>query len=145
MKAGALVVSQSRIARQLNISQKTVSRCCTAPETVNPQTLARVRALFAELGYEPNELSAGLKNQRLKVLGVCVPVLHNWYFPALVEAVELEARRNGWQTMISASHNDEASQAEQLSVMRRLRLGGMIVVPYRQNLDVYKEMLSRRG
>ena len=69
-------VNQELIARRLNISRTTVSRCFTNHRGINPNTRARVFSLAAKLGYqylEPRSLSKKKKQSKTtRSIGVLI-------------------------------------------------------------------------
>lgn len=70
-------INQQLIAKELNISRATVSRCFTNHPGINPKTRAKVFALAARMGYlhaEKREPAAHQRTRRSAVFGVLVCV-----------------------------------------------------------------------
>jgi len=72
-------VSSFEVAALANISRSTVSRALSGDPRISEDTRARVHAAAAELGYQPNLIARGLKNQRTGIVGVVVTDLDNPY------------------------------------------------------------------
>ena len=63
------------VAQQAGVSIATASRAFQHPEMVGSDSLARIRAAAAELGYSPNRTARALITGRAGVYGVIVPDL----------------------------------------------------------------------
>ncbi len=58
------MISQTTIARKLNLSQRTVSLCLAGSDRVADQTRKRVLKAAAELGYRPNRSALSMRSGR---------------------------------------------------------------------------------
>ncbi|MBL0933201.1 MAG: LacI family DNA-binding transcriptional regulator [Rhizobiaceae bacterium] len=67
------------VAELANISRSTVSRALSGDPRISDDTRARVEAAAATLGYQPNLIARGLKNQTTGIVGVVVTDLDNAY------------------------------------------------------------------
>lgn len=72
-------VRSFEVAALANISRSTVSRVLSGDPRISSETRARVLAAAAELGYQPNLIARGLKNQSTGIVGVVVTDLDNPY------------------------------------------------------------------
>ena len=63
------------LARYLDLSVSTVSRALKGGAEVKPETIARVKAAAAELGYRPNHSGIGLKTGKTHVIALVMPVI----------------------------------------------------------------------
>ena len=76
-------LNQETIARQLNISRATVSRCFTNHPGINPVTRAKVFQLAAEIGYVHLQMRKPRKKGRVvgkKVFGVLICTAEEEYY-----------------------------------------------------------------
>ncbi|MCO5071786.1 MAG: LacI family DNA-binding transcriptional regulator [Rhizobiaceae bacterium] len=67
------------VAERAQISRSTVSRVLSGDPRISEATRARVLAAADELGYQPNLIARGLKNQSTGIVGVVVTDLDNSY------------------------------------------------------------------
>lgn len=67
------------VAERAQISRSTVSRVLSGDPRISEATRERVLAAAAELGYRPNLIARGLKNQATGIVGVVVTELDNAY------------------------------------------------------------------
>lgn len=60
------------VAAVAGVSPQTVSNALNSPDLLRPDTLARVRAVVAELGYTPNRAARNLRTRSSDVVGLQV-------------------------------------------------------------------------
>lgn len=89
------------VARTAGVSTATVSRVLNTPDLVASETADKVRKAVAELGYKPNLFAKGLMTRKSQVLGVALPDLHGEFYSALLHGADDEARRHGYQLLVS--------------------------------------------
>ncbi len=63
------MANQREIAERARTSLKTVSRVINRDPLVNARTRARIEAIIAEIGYEPNQAARMMRSQRSNVIG----------------------------------------------------------------------------
>jgi len=89
------------VARSAGVSTATVSRVLNSPDLVAAETAQKVRKAVAELGYKPNLFAKGLMTRKSQVLGIALPDLHGEFYSALLHGADDEARRHGYQLLVS--------------------------------------------
>lgn len=89
------------VARAAGVSTATVSRVLNTPDLVASETAEKVRKAVAELGYKPNLFAKGLMTRKSQVLGIALPDLHGEFYSALLHGADDEARRHGYQLLVS--------------------------------------------
>lgn len=101
------------VARSAGVSTATVSRVLNSPNLVADETAQKVRKAVAELGYKPNLFAKGLMTRKSQVLGIALPDLHGEFYSALLHGADDEARRHGYQLLVStdARRNGGGSHA----------------------------------
>jgi LacI family transcriptional regulator len=63
------MTTQREVARRAKTSLKTVSRVINRDPLVNAETRARIEAIIAEVGYEPNHAARMMRSQRSNIIG----------------------------------------------------------------------------
>ncbi|MHA6524388.1 LacI family DNA-binding transcriptional regulator [Tessaracoccus sp. G1721] len=100
------------VARLAGVSHQTVSRVINEPDTVRPETRAKVEAAIAELGYVRNLAARSLITQQTDLLGV-VWTGSGYVGPSgTVAGIEVAARAAGYSTLVAAMenpHDDEVA------------------------------------
>lgn len=117
------------IARHAEVSVGTVSNVLNDTRTVAEAKRDRVLAAVEALGYVPNVMAQGLRRQRSRVVGLCVPHGSSAYFTALIEAFEEIAAREGFEIMQVLSHNDPALELRRVRALFGHRIAGLIMMP----------------
>ncbi|WP_210517952.1 LacI family DNA-binding transcriptional regulator [Hymenobacter terricola] len=115
------------IANQLGISVSTVSRALGGHSAISDATTKRVVALAKALGYQPNNLAAGLRRGRSKMLGVIVPHIDGNFFSQVVKGIEAAASKAGYHVLICQSNEDVAHERENLETLMNAQVEGILV------------------
>ncbi|MBS4752030.1 LacI family DNA-binding transcriptional regulator [Nocardioides sp. zg-ZUI104] len=58
------------VAERAGVSRQTVSNAINNPDLLRPDTLSRVRAVIAELGYTPNQAARQLRTRSSRLIGL---------------------------------------------------------------------------
>lgn len=132
------------VADAANVHPSTVSRALgDSPEgLVSRATVARVRSVARQLGYQPNALARGLKINRTMTIGMLIPDLTNTIFPPIVRGIEDELGKHGYTLLIANTDNDHDKEAELLEVMTRRRVDGLIIATARRDYPLLTRMLD---
>jgi DNA-binding LacI/PurR family transcriptional regulator len=64
------VATLATVAAAAGVSRQTVSNALNNPELLRPDTLARVQAVIAELGYRPNRAARNLRTRASHLIGL---------------------------------------------------------------------------
>lgn len=117
------------VARQAEVSIKTVSRVVNAESGVRPQTAAKVRAIIEDLGFHRHEGASMLRKGRSTSIGLIVEDLGNPWYSQLAASMEREARsRQHFLLSVSAEGLPER-EAELVDALVARRVEGLVVVP----------------
>ena len=115
------------VARSSGVSVSTASRALSGRTPVEPATRDRVLAAAEMLGYRPNFLARSLKEGNSRMIGLIVPDITNPVFPAVALGAETEAVRQGYQLMLSHSHESSAQEARLAQLLRQNGAAGILV------------------
>jgi DNA-binding LacI/PurR family transcriptional regulator len=115
------------IARAAGVSHSTVSRALHNHPALSPETVARVQAIAAQLGYMPSAVARGLRNQRSQVLGVVLDTLDDPFFGRVLEGIEDVLQPRGYSTFVAASRHDPDRERSIVRAMVERRVDGVIV------------------
>lgn len=94
------------VAAHAGVSPRTVSNVVNDFVHVSPATRARVQASVDALGYRPNLLARGLRQQRTGFVTLLVPYLRVPYFAELAHEVIERARELGAIVMVDQTGGD---------------------------------------
>ena len=115
------------LAQQLNISASTVSRALNGHSSISEATTKRVVSLASKLGYQPNNMAAGLRRGRSKLLGVIVPHIDGNFFSQVVKGIEAAASKAGYHVLICQSNEEVAHERENLDTLMNAQVDGILV------------------
>ncbi|MGN5633637.1 LacI family DNA-binding transcriptional regulator [Streptomyces sp. AC154] len=125
----ARVAGIKDVARQAGVSVGTVSNVINRPETVLPETRARVLAAIADLGYVRSESARQLRAGRSRIMALLVLDMGNPFFVDIARGAERAARRAGLGVMVCNSGQSSAEEAEYLGLFAEQRVCGVLVTP----------------
>ncbi|PHP53494.1 LacI family transcriptional regulator [Actinomyces ruminis] len=131
------------VARESGTSLKTVSRVVNGVPTVNEDMRRRVLEAIDRLGYRHNLAAAGLRSKSAsRVIGLVNCDLTDPFFATLGATVDEEARRRGYQVIMSAAKEDpELGRTVALELCRR-QVMGLLVVPVGDDLSYLREEMD---
>jgi LacI family repressor for deo operon, udp, cdd, tsx, nupC, and nupG len=116
------------IARASGVSVATVSRALAKPELVRHETLQKVNAAIAALGYMPNAMASSLRRKRSDTLLVVIPNLHNPFYSGVVEGVERIADREGLRILLGETRGEQHRLDIYADMLAKKQADGMILL-----------------
>lgn len=122
-------VTLQEVADAAGVSVATASRALSGKNRVAADTVAKVRAVAAELGYRVDPIARALREGSTRIVGMIVPVIGNPYFAQLVDAVEHELHRAGFELLLADSHGELAEESRRLTVFGDRKVDGIVIVP----------------
>lgn len=113
--------TRSRTARDVallaGVSTATVSRALNTPETVDPETLKRVRDAIKKLRYVPHGGARSLRSQRSRMVGAIVPSFDYALYARTTSALQQRLGEHGYSVVLAEHHYD---LKQELQVTRQL-------------------------
>jgi LacI family transcriptional regulator len=95
------------------------------------------------LGYVPNQAARTLKGHRTKTIGLVIPSLVDPFFSSCAEAAQAVARENDSLLIVTVTANDPRNEIDNLNVLIRHRVDGLIIVPADPNNHAVRDLLNR--
>lgn len=86
----------------------------------------RVLSVVEETGFKPNMVARGLVNKKTKLIGVLIPRISNNFFSMLIEGIEVEAQKHGYNILLSTSYNQLQKELDFLNIFEERQLDGII-------------------
>lgn len=96
----AVAPTSRDVAREVGVSQSTVSRALRGDSRVARDTLARVVEAAQRLNYLPNSAARSLITKRSQTVGVVVSDITNPFYPQLVDVLHDELFLDGYRTVL---------------------------------------------
>lgn len=121
----------SDIARLSEVSKKSVSRVLNEEEGVSDDTRARIKAVMAEHGYQPNRRARALAANRSYLLAFVYNNPNSTYVQSLLSGVLRAANGRGYEVLVHAMDNPAPEDAAQqiLQFFQRAGCDGLILSP----------------
>jgi LacI family gluconate utilization system Gnt-I transcriptional repressor len=120
-------ITLADVAREAGVSPITASRALRGDRNVAADLAARVRSAASSLAYVPDPAAQSLASSRSRNVVVLVPLLSNRVFGDLVEALQVDLLRAGYQTLFGVTHYDPSEEERLLSSYMPLRPAGLVL------------------
>jgi len=139
MRAQKKNVTIYDIAREAEVSPATVSRILTGSTNVRTEKRQRVEKLIEKYHFHPNALARALTETQSHLIGMLVADSDNPYYISVFTAVENEAFKRGYATLMMNTHSRPEFEIAMLTKLRELRPDALIVCGGRIDLDTPDE------
>lgn len=117
------------VAREVGVSVATVSRIVNGKSgRASVETVARVEAAIARLGYRPNPVGRALRRRASRVVAMLAPNLDNPAMAAIAVSTEAALRDAGYVMILCDTHDRAELQDEYLRAMRSQFVAGYVMV-----------------
>ncbi len=136
------MVTLKEIAKVCNVSVTTVSNILNGKAKAGEETKERILQVAKEMGYQPNYIAQGLRNNKTKTIGIIAEDLAQFTTPAIVENIMKHCESQGYRTIVHNLrlygrwedrwyHNDEAYHSvlyPAIQQLRALKVDGIIYI-----------------
>ncbi len=122
-------ITMKEIARLANVSQSTVSRVINGNKGVNEEAAKRVIEVIEKVGFIPNKAAQTLKRSRSHIIGVLLTETYNPYFVEVIDKLESESRKRGYNILLHVSNRNPIVEWESVQNFIARQVDGMIIVP----------------
>ncbi len=117
------------VAREAEVSLKTVSRVVNGEAGVRPETARKVHRVIERLGFQRNDSASQLRRGTSASIGLVVEDLSNPFYSQLAAAVEREAGREGHLLVTASAEGDPQRETALVAALMARRVDGLVVVP----------------
>ena len=130
------------VAREAGVSISTVSNVLNGRHAqMTPETLDRVRAAMARLGYRPSHLARSLVTNRTATIGLIMSEVTNSLYPPVTIGAEAACREADYSLLLAAVDDFDAERRA-LDVMRAKQVDGLVLFSI-SFLDIANDHLVR--
>jgi LacI family transcriptional regulator len=130
--------TQADVAEQAGVSRATVSYVLNDQESrvpISPQTRERVLEVIGRLGYEPDARAQSLRSGDSKTIGLLIPDIHNPHYWQMIDGIEEETHRAGYDLILAHSSVDKAREEYCIKALSRRTMSGLIIVTTQNVLE----------
>ncbi|KAF1301988.1 LacI family DNA-binding transcriptional regulator [Enterococcus saccharolyticus] len=117
----------SDVAKLAGLSVSTVSRVINNQKYVTEEKREAVLKAMKALNYQPSVAARQLRGQQTNIIGVIVPRITNPFFSYLVDELQKQAYKQGFQIMIFQSDEDKKKELSFLNLMLQKQVDGIIM------------------
>ena len=132
------------VAKAAGVSITTVSHALNdaTSDRVNRKTQEHVRAVAKDLGYAPNRLASGLRNQRSQIIGLVSDQITTTPFAgAMIRGAQDAAYDRGYVVMVVNSGLDSELENREINMLRQHQVDGVVYARmYHQSVHVPAEL-----
>lgn len=140
-----MTVTLNDIAEKAGVSVSTVSRVLNRKADryrISAKTSERIMRAAKELNYRPNHIARGLRLKRTNTLGVIAPDISNPFFAHIIKQVQKTAYELGYTLVVCNSNEDLDLEVEQINLLYRKRVDGLVAMPVGQNAERFQEWID---
>lgn len=132
------------VAKAARVSVTTVSHALSETQgyRVNAATREHVRAVAEDLGYAPNRLASGLRNQRSYLLGLVSDQIATTPFAGeMILGAQDAAYERGWLLMMLDTASDRELEKRQINTLLQHQIDGIVYARmYHQRIELPAEL-----
>ncbi|MCM3717471.1 LacI family DNA-binding transcriptional regulator [Fictibacillus phosphorivorans] len=115
------------VAKLAGLSRTTVSRVINNHPYVTEEKKRLVSKAMQELNYVPNSSARRLRRQQTETIAVYVPRITNPFFSHLVEVMEKEAAKKGYQLILCQTRYKKQQERNFLELLKTKQVDGLIL------------------
>lgn len=115
------------VAKLAGVTQPTVSNVVNGSESVSVQVKERVLKAIDQLGYVPNALAKGLKQQKTNTVGLIIPDIDSGFYSEIAKGVEESLRNSGYITFLCNTLYKSELEKLYLNALIQQNVAGIIV------------------
>jgi LacI family transcriptional regulator len=129
-------ITQSDIARKLNVSRITVSKALRNHPDISSQMKKKINEMAEELGYTPNLIAKNLTSNKMFTIGVVIPDLENSFFAYATDSIIDTATEKKYNVFVTVSREHEQNEILNLKNLVGMRVDGLLVCISQQTNDI---------
>ena len=123
-----MAVTSKDIARQLKISQSTVSRALRGDPRVAAETTARILETARQMDYTPNLAARSLITRKTGTVALIVSDITNPFYPELLDVLHNEFALGGYRTVLFNERTDAPLEQHVSDLVNGAAVDGLVYV-----------------
>lgn len=133
-------ITIKKVAEYASVSISTVSRVFNGLDRVKPETYKRVMKAIEELNYSPNKVAVSMVKKKTMTIVIIVPSTINQFYTAVIQGVELIARKHGYLPFICSTNDNVQTERDFINDLISKNVDGFILVPCQDDTSFYKSI-----
>lgn len=135
-----MTIRMKDIARDLGISQATVSKVLRQHPDIGEKTRQRVLERVKELDYQPNSLAQSLVTGRSCLIGLVAPSLLHPFFAEIARGISSAVRAKGYFLVVASSEEDPELEKDEISRLLSRRLDALVIASAATDIEQFDRM-----
>lgn len=115
------------IAHIANVHPSTVSRALNNSSLVNEKTRKWIQSIAASAGYIPDVIAKSLHSGQTSIIGIIVPEISNSFYSHVIDAIEQNVSRFGYDLILSGTHFDPTNEIHAIQTMLGRQVDALVV------------------
>jgi LacI family transcriptional regulator len=124
-----MAITIKDVSKIAGVSTATVSHVINETRFVSEETKLKVSQAMENLNYHPSSIARSLRSQCTKTIGVLIPSIKSFFYTGVTDGIEATLMKNGYNIILSSSHEKLAFEQKALANFRSLRVDGLIMCP----------------
>ncbi len=116
-----------QLAKELGISQSTISRAFSDGATISPKMRAKVLEAARKFGYQPNVIARSLSTQRSGIVGIVVANMTNPFYASILQPLARRLQQLGLQTLLTSIPSGQQIDA-QLQLLLQYNVDAIVIM-----------------
>ena len=110
---------------------------------ISAETEALILKTAEDLNYTANHLARGLRLKKTNTIGLVAPDISNPFFAHIIKRVQDVAHERGYSLIVCNTNENLDLEVEQVNLLHRKRVDGLIAMPVGQSYNHFEEWLRR--
>jgi LacI family transcriptional regulator len=127
LRESRVSVTSRDVAREVGVSQSTVSRALRGDPRVATATQVLISNAAKRLNYIPNAAARSLSTARTQTVGVVVSSIANPFYPQLVEILHDELERSGYRMVLLHERSGVRNGDDVIPQLRGRAVDGLVL------------------
>ncbi len=123
------VITQEKIAEDLELSFMTVYRCLSGNGSVSAKTRKRITDYIEKHNYHPNLMARSLVLQKSNIIGLLVPSVAYSFYPEIIESIQETLKQRGYNLLLCLSNEDPETEKKELEMLMTIPVDGILISP----------------
>ena len=123
------MASSKDVAKLAGVSVSSVSRAFREDCYISPDVKSKVLRAAEQLGYTPNLIARGLKNQKSNIIGLIISDIENPFYSSMTRIIEAQLKKSGYRLLLSYSNENFEQETDDLYLLAGSRVDGIIFIP----------------
>ncbi|HAX53614.1 MAG TPA: hypothetical protein DCX82_17065 [Lachnospiraceae bacterium] len=121
------------VAKRAGVSIATVSYIINGTKPITAETRERVLQAIEELNYAPNQTAKSFKTGRKNIIAFIVPDISNNYFANIIDSLENELRKSGYNLILTNTKESKENEIQQLKYLASGIADGIVLASAAQD------------